>query len=129
MSLPAPHLSPAAAAALAADLTALPYTTDVVETLLGPVATAALDREHAVAARRVVAGVLAAPGARDAAAASRPLAAVVGAFMLGDPVPAADLAAALPALGLDGAVEAGLVVLDGADTGAERARATGDLSP
>ncbi|UBH25540.1 methyltransferase [Micrococcus porci] len=129
MSLPAPHLSPAAAAALAADLTALPYTTDVVETLLGPVATAALDREHAVAARRVVAGVLAAPAARDAAAASRPLAAVVGAFMLGEPVPAADLAAALPALGLDGAVEAGLVVLDGADTGAERARATVDLSP
>lgn len=129
MSLPAPHLSPAAAAALAADLTALPYTTDVVETLLGPVATAALDREHAVAARRVVAGVLAAPAARDAAAASRPLAAVVGAFMLGDPVPAADLAAALPALGLDGAVEAGLVVLDGTDTGAERARATVDLSP
>ncbi|MGC5047929.1 DUF7059 domain-containing protein [Micrococcus porci] len=129
MSLPAPHLSPAAAAALAADLTALPYTTDVVETLLGPAATAALDREHAEAARRVVAGVLAAPAASDAAAASRPLAAVVGAFMLGDPVPAADLAAALPALGLDGAVEAGLVVLDGADPGAETARATVDLSP
>ncbi|MDY6055237.1 methyltransferase [Micrococcus sp.] len=130
MSLPpAPRLTPTTAAALADDLAALPYTTDAVEDLLGPAAVAALDREHAEAARHVLATL---PREHP----RRALAALVGAFMLGDPVPAEDLAAALPALGLDGAVEAGLVVVEDAGDGADGApgegrtvRATCDLSP
>lgn len=127
MSLPVPSLTPTSAAALAADLTALPYTTDAVEGLLGPVATAALDREHAEAARMAVARVLdpASDGAAPDASGTRPLAAVVGAFLLGDPVPAAALAAAVPTLGLDGLREAGLIV----DAPDGTARATCDLSP
>ena len=118
---PAPVLTPTAAAALAADLAALPYTTAAVEALLGPTAVAALDREHAEAARAVLAGGI--------AAQDRPLAAVVGAFMLGDAAPAADLAAAVPALGLAGLCEAGLVT--GARPGDPEGtvRAMCDLSP
>lgn len=117
MSLPAPRLTPLAAAALAADLAALPYTVDAVEALLGPVAAAALDREHAEAARAVLAA--------DVPDALRPLAAVVGAWLLGDPVPAEGLAAALPTLGMAGAVAAGLVVAEDERT----VRGTVDLSP
>lgn len=146
-SLPAPRLTPATAAALDADLAALPYTTAAVEELLGPVATAALDREHAEPARRVVARVLAAaPGDHTQAlyddgalgsgarpleagigspAARRALAALVSVWMLGDAADAADVAAALPALGLDGAREAGLVAEEGGGT----VRGTVDLSP
>lgn len=131
MSLPAPVLTPSTGAALAADLAALPYTSEAVEALLGPMAVAALDREHAEAARRVVAGHLAGPGRHDDAAGpgdrhgTRGLAAAVGAWLLGDPVPAADLDAALPSLGLAGAVAAGLVV-EGPDG---RVRGAVDLSP
>ncbi|MCV7625607.1 methyltransferase [Micrococcus luteus] len=121
-SPPAPRLTPATAVALAADLAALPFTTAAVEGLLGPVATRALDREHAEAARRVVAGHLAGPGDRHG---MRGLAAAVGAWLLGDSVPAADLDAALPSLGLSGAVAAGLVV-EGPDG---RVRGAVDLSP
>ncbi|MBY0180176.1 methyltransferase [Micrococcus luteus] len=130
-SPPAPRLTPATAVALAADLAALPFTTAAVEGLLGPVATLALDREHAEAARRVVAGHLVGPGRHDDAAGpgdrhgTRGLAAAVGAWLLGDPVPAADLDAALPSLGLAGAVAAGLVV-EGPDG---RVRGAVDLSP
>lgn len=130
-SPPAPRLTPATAVALAADLAALPFTTAAVEGLLGPVATLALDREHAEAARRVVAGHLAGPGRHDDAAGpddrhgTRGLAAAVGAWLLGDPVPAVDLDAALPSLGLAGAVAAGLVV-EGPDG---RVRGAVDLSP
>ena len=118
---PAPVLTPTAAAALAADLAALPYPPAAVEALLGPTAVAALDREHAEAARAVLAGGI--------AAQDRPLAAVVGAFMLGDAAPAADLAAAVPALGLAGLCEAGLVT--GARPGDPEGtvRAMCDLSP
>ncbi|MPZ01544.1 methyltransferase [Micrococcus luteus] len=121
-SPPAPRLTPATAVALAADLAALPFTTAAVEGLLGPVATRALDREHAEAARRVIAGHLAGPGDRHG---TRALAAAVGAWLLGDPVPAVDLDAALPSLGLAGAVAAGLVV-EGPDG---RVRGAVDLSP
>lgn len=118
---PAPRLTPAAAASLASDLSALPYTTAAVEDLLGPMAVAALDREHAEAARAVLAA-----GVPDA---QRPLAAVVGAFLLGDPVSAADLAAAVPALGLDGLWEAGLLAETRAEDPADTVRAACDLSP
>lgn len=127
-SLPAPRLTPATAAALAADLAALPYTTAAVEELLGPVAAAALDREHAEPARRVVAWVLASAPHDDGdrgSGARRGLAALVSVWMLGDAADAADVAAALPALGLDGAREAGLVVEEGGGT----VRGIVDLSP
>ncbi|GAA3783068.1 DUF7059 domain-containing protein [Micrococcus endophyticus] len=127
-SLPAPRLTPATAAALAADLAALPYTTAAVEELLGPVAAAALDREHAEPARRVVARVLASAPHDDGdpgSGARRGLAALVSVWMLGDAADAADVAAALPALGLDGAREAGLVVKEGGGT----VRGIVDLSP
>ncbi len=127
-SLPAPRLTPATAAALAADLAALPYTTAAVEELLGPVAAAALDREHAEPARRVVAWVLASAPHDDGdpgSGARRALAAIVSVWMLGDAADAADVAAALPALGPDGACEAGLVVEEGGGT----VRGTVDLSP
>ncbi len=127
-SLPAPRLTPATAAALAADLAALPYTTAAVEELLGPVAAAALDREHAEPARRVVAWVLASAPHDDGdpgSGARRALAALVSVWMLGDAADTAHVAAALPALGLDGAREAGLVVEEGGGT----VRGIVDLSP
>ncbi|QCU77350.1 methyltransferase [Citricoccus sp. SGAir0253] len=102
----------AAVAALAEDLAALPYTTEAVAGLLGDQAAAALDREQAEPARWRVGMVLdddGAPGPR------RALAAVVSAWMLGDPVPAALLDAALPRTGAAGAAAAGLGwVRDGA---------------
>ncbi len=118
---PAPRLTPTTAAALASDLASLPFTTQAVEALLGPMAVTALDREHAEAAR----AVLAAGVAED----DRPLAAVVGAFMLGDAVPAADLAAAVPGLGLGGLRAAGLVTGPRPDDAEDTVRVTCDLSP
>ncbi|WIK81310.1 DUF7059 domain-containing protein [Micrococcus lylae] len=118
---PAPSLTPTTAARLAADLAALPYTTGAVEALLGPMAVSALDREHAEAARAVLAAGVSEPDC--------PLAAMAGAFMLGDPVPAADLAAAVPALGLDGLREAGLLMDAHPGDPEGTVRAACDLSP
>jgi Methyltransferase small domain len=91
---------PAAIAGLAADLRALPFTTDAIGELLGEMATAALDREQAEPARRRVAQVMQDDGAP---ASQRALAAVVSCWMLGDPVPTTALDAALPSLGAAGA--------------------------
>ena len=85
---------------LAADLRALPYTTDAVEELLGPMATQALDREQAEPARRRLAQVMHDDGAPTS---QRSLAAVVSCWMLGDPVPVDLLDAALPRTGAAGA--------------------------
>ncbi|WP_336704171.1 DUF7059 domain-containing protein [Micrococcus terreus] len=85
---------------LAADLRELPYTTEAVEALLGPVATQALDREQAEPARLRLSQVMPDDGSL---AAQRGLAAVVSAWMLGDPVPVELLDAALPRLRADGA--------------------------
>ncbi|MEJ5914052.1 DUF7059 domain-containing protein [Pseudokineococcus sp. 1T1Z-3] len=98
-----PLVDPAHAAHLAEDLGAVGgdgYRVEAVEALLGPVAAAALHREHALPARRAVAAGLA---GRD------PLAALVGAFVLGEEVPADVLAAALPRCGLEGAAALGLL--------------------
>ncbi|NUL46019.1 methyltransferase [Cellulosimicrobium funkei] len=95
----------AAVADLAADLRALPYTTDAVGDLLGDVATAALEREQAEPARRRLAHVLHDAGAPGS---QRALAAVVSCWMLGDPVPTATLDAALPSLTAAGAAELNL---------------------
>ena len=115
----APVVVPEVVAALREDLAAVGgtgYRVDAVADLLGPVAEAALHREQPLAARRVV---------EAAAAAGDPLAALVGAFVLGLQVPAGPLAAALPRCGLEGARRLGL--LDPADGG--RARPLVELRP
>lgn len=94
-----------AIARLAADLRALPYTTDAVGEMLGEVASAALEREQAEAARHRVARVMDDDGAP---AAQRALAALVSCWMLGDPVRTAVLEAALPGLTAAGAAGLGL---------------------
>ncbi|MET0434025.1 MAG: SAM-dependent methyltransferase, partial [Cellulomonas sp.] len=69
---------PALVAALRADLAASGFTVPGVEALLGPVASAALHREEPVPALLATAG-------------DEPRAALVRAFVLGVPVPAAAL--------------------------------------
>ncbi|MEJ5946725.1 methyltransferase [Pseudokineococcus basanitobsidens] len=98
-----PVVDPSLAASLRLDLAEVGgtgYRVDAVEELLGPVAAAALHREHSLPARRAVAEGL---DRRD------PLAALVGAFVLGLEVPADVLAAALPRCGLEGAAALGLL--------------------
>ena len=84
------------------DLFDAAFTADTLESLWGADAAAALRRGQREPARRAVATA-------DGAGA---LATV---FVLGLPVAVERLAAALPALGVDGAVELGLVRLDGAE--------------
>jgi hypothetical protein len=102
---------PALVDALRADLAAAGFTVPGVEDLLGPVAAAALHREEPVPALLATTG-------------DDPRAALVRAFVLGVPVDAADLARALPSLGVAGAERLGLVATAGADV-----RARVDLRP
>ena len=88
-------------AALRADLVAARFTVAGVTELLGPLAAAALDLEQVLPAQRVT------------AASSDPCATLLRLFTLGDPVDVADVAAALPTLGVAGAVTLGLVVPEG----------------
>jgi SAM-dependent methyltransferase len=90
----------AVVARLRADLA--PFTVDAVQDLLGPVAHAALGREQPLPAVLVT---------RDHP--GDPVATLLAAFVLGEPVPRRRLAAALPALGADGAESLGLVVAAG----------------
>nr|WP_218875562.1 methyltransferase [Janibacter alkaliphilus] len=87
------------------DLTAAGFTLDGIGDLLGQVASAALHREQPLAARRVV--------RRERS----PLATLVGLWCLGEPTAPADLAEALPTLGVDGAVSLGLVTSAGPSSG------------
>lgn len=110
--VPAPD--PRLVADLRADLAAVGgdgYRVDAVTALLGPVADAALHREQPLAARRVVTA---------AVEAGDPLAALVGALVLGLEVPSDVLATALPRCGLDGAARLGL--LEAVPGGRARAR-------
>lgn len=105
-----PHLLEA----LRADLA--PWTVAAVDDVLGPVASAALHREQAVPALRATAG------------RAEPVATLVRLFVLGHAVPRAALGAALPSVGVDGAVRLGLVSASGqADDDAVRALV--DLRP
>ncbi len=88
-------------ALLRADLTASGFTVAGVTTLLGPMAAAALDRDQALPAQRVT------------ATTPTPSAALVRLFTLGDPVDTTEVDAALPGLGVAGAVRLGLVVPEG----------------
>lgn len=127
MSTPAPDrpttptVDPALVAALRADLALAGFTVPGVEDLLGPVASAALHREEPAPALLATGGI-GGPVLRD------PRAALVRAFVLGVPVAADALAAALPNLGVAGAQRLGLVEAAGAD-GADPVRARVDLRP
>ncbi|WP_392543257.1 methyltransferase [Oryzobacter telluris] len=96
-----PRVDPDLIRALRADLVASGFTVAGVTDLLGPMAAAALDREQALPAQRVT------------AAATSPCATLIRLFTLGDPVDLAEVAAALPGLGVAGAVALGLVVPEG----------------
>ncbi|GAB3605946.1 methyltransferase [Conyzicola nivalis] len=82
------------------DLFAARYTAETVDSLWGADAASALRRGQREPARRAV---VTAGG----------VGALATVFVLGLPVPAARLAAALPTLGVDGALALGLVRLDG----------------
>ncbi|SDP67881.1 Methyltransferase small domain-containing protein [Pedococcus dokdonensis] len=97
MSAPTPAADPVLVARLRADLESVAYTVEAVGELLGPLASAALDREQMIPAQRVT------------AAAAGPLATLVRLFGLGDAVDIDEAAAALPSLGLDGAAALRLV--------------------
>lgn len=111
-----PALGPQDAAALRADLHSGEYTVERVEEVLGPVAAAALEREQAVPARRVLRG------------RREPVATLLRAFVLGEPVRRRDLDVALPRLGADGARHGRLVRFAGEGPD-DDCRAVVDLSP
>lgn len=88
---------------LKGDLSAATFTVAAVDGLWGPVPAAALHRGERVPARRA----LEAQRAENAAPAARTTLAEL--FLLGDRVPRSELSRALPTLGVDGAIELGLV--------------------
>ena len=89
-----------ALADLAADLASANFTVDALAALWGADAASALDRGHRVPALRSI-------------ASTTPLSTLARVFVLGMPAPAADVDAALPTLGLSGAVRLGLVTAEG----------------
>ncbi|MEO2098507.1 MAG: methyltransferase [Brachybacterium sp.] len=135
----APEHAPAAAPtvltpeieALGTDLRESRYVTEHLEEVLGAVASAALRREDPAPARRRL------------AASTDPAATLLSLFVLGETLPAARVAAALPTLGLDGAQRLGLLApadrhaadgpdertADGPAAGAPSVRALVDLAP
>ncbi|WP_028045160.1 methyltransferase [Cellulomonas sp. URHE0023] len=94
------------------DLTASGFAVAGVEEVLGAVAADALHREEPVPALRATEG------------SDDPVAVLVRAFLLGEPVSARRLQAALPSLGIPGATRLGLVRSDG-----DQVRALVDLRP
>lgn len=114
---PVPRGSPAALAALRADLADVDYTLDRVREVLGPVAADALHREQALPAD------LATRGNND------PAAVLVRLFVLGMPIHPQVVGVALPRTGTDGLVSLGLA-LHAPDASTETSvRATCDLRP
>ena len=85
------------------DLGAAGFTVAALEALWGADAAAALHRGERVPARRVL------DARRAAHGASADLATLAELFVLGLPVPASEVAHALPALGVGGAIELGLL--------------------
>ncbi|MEV4987682.1 DUF7059 domain-containing protein [Pseudarthrobacter sp. LMD1-1-1.1] len=94
---------PALLSTLAADLRGLDYTLDGVARLLGPAASAALNRDQ------IIPAVLAVEHAVRADNGTAPLAAVVRLWLLAEPQEKETLDAALPGTGADGLLELGLV--------------------
>ena len=101
-------------ARLRLDLLNARFSVDTLTGLWGERADAALHRGQRVPAVRALAGL----------AAATPAAVLARLFVLGMPVSAGYLAAALPALGIDGAIQLGLVALE-----RDGLRATLDLRP
>jgi len=113
-------VTPERAASLRADLSESGWGVEAVATLLGEVADAALRREIRLPALRSVRAALA------AGADSSPVAVLTALFMLGEPVLATALNAALPRTGAAGAAVIGLV---GEPDEAGYVRARVDLRP
>jgi methylase of polypeptide subunit release factors len=90
---------------LRSDLRAARFTVDTLTGLWGDQADAALHRGQRVPATRALAGP----------AGATPAGVLARVFVLGMPVSAQEFATALPALGIDGAIELGLVVREGDD--------------
>lgn len=112
LATPVPTRDPELVRRLAADLTAAGYTVDRVAERLGPMAAAALHRDHAVAALAAV---------RDSRGDQDPLGVLVRTFVLGRPVSLTDLDGALPSLRAAGAQALGLVRTPGASASDTRA--------
>ena len=119
-SFPPPVVTPEQAASLRADLLEAGWGVKAVATLLGEAADAALRREIRLPALRSVRAALA------AGADSSPVAVLTALFMLGEPVLATALNAALPRTGAAGAAVIGLV---GEPDEAGYVRARVDLRP
>ena len=119
-SFPPPAATPEQAASLRADLADSGWGVEAVAALLGEAADAALRREIRLPALRAVRAALA-----DGPAPS-PVAVLTALFMLGEPVPATALDAALPRTAAAGAAAIGLV---GEPDGVGCVRALVDLRP
>ena len=119
-SFPPPVVTPEQAASLRADLSKSGWGVEAVATLLGEAADAALRREIRLPALRSVRAALA------AGTDSSPVAVLTALFMLGEPVLATVLDAALPRTGAAGAAVIGLV---GEPDEAGYVRARVDLRP
>ena len=119
-SFPPPAVTPAQATSLRADLAESGWGVEAVAALLGEAADAALCREIRLPALRAVRAALA------AGSAPSPVAVLTALFMLGEPVPATALDAALPRTAAAGAAAIGLV---GEPDGAGYVRARVDLRP
>lgn len=102
-SFPPPAATPEQAASLRADLADSGWGVEAVAALLGEAADAALRREIRLPALRAVRAALA------AGPAPSPVAVLTALFMLGEPVPATALDAALPRTTAAGAAAVGLV--------------------
>ena len=118
-----PAVTPEQAASLWTDLTESGWGVETVAALLGGAADAALRREIRLPALRAVRAALA---ERSDSASSWSVAVLTALFMLGEPVPAIALDAALPRTGAAGAAAVGLVG-EPDETGCVRARV--DLRP
>lgn len=120
LSFPPPVVTPEQATSLRADLSESGWGVEAVTTLLGEAADAALRREIRLPALRSVRASLA------AGTDSSPVAVLTALFMLGEPVLATALDAALPRTGAAGAAGIGLV---GEPDEAGYVRARVDLRP
>ena len=120
LSFPPPVVTPEQATSLRADLSESGWGVEAVTTLLGEAADAALRREIRLPALRSVRASLA------AGTDSSPVAVLTALFMLGEPVLATALDAALPRTGAAGAAVIGLV---GEPDEAGYVRARVDLRP
>ena len=120
LSFPPPVVTPERATSLRADLSESGWGVEAVTTLLGEAADAALRREIRLPALRSVRAALA------AGTDSSPVAVLTALFMLGEPVLATALDAALPRTGAAGAAGIGLV---GEPDEAGYVRARVDLRP